>query len=245
MLQFMQDYSASAGFGPHGAFWYPQPPEGISPFSPSIRLKRQPPKETRRYAIEFLDINCDDVGAIVSERTRDVAKRRLLEEVAVDAPADEVAMRLGQFQREAAIEDGAGWPEGLDADYMQESRDTWITFPNFIFVHAMIDSIIVYRARPNGNDPDSCIFDVWSLMRYAPGKEPPLEREFFNDIMDADWRRILRQDFEHFGDVQRGLHSMAYRAHRTNPKQEVAISNHARHLRAFIAEGYRKAQAIG
>jgi hypothetical protein len=104
----------------------------------------------------------------------------------------------------------------------------------------MIDSIIVYRARPYGKDPETCLFDVWSLMRYAPGKEPPLEREFFRHIMDADWRRILRQDFEHFEEVQRGINSMAYPGHRPNPKQEVIISNHARALREFIAEGIAK-----
>jgi phenylpropionate dioxygenase-like ring-hydroxylating dioxygenase large terminal subunit len=243
LLQYMQDYSTSKAYGPHGAFWYPEPPEGVSPISPAIRLKRnQPQTEYRKYAVGFLDVNCDDVGAIVSERTRDVVKQRLLAEVAADAPADEVLMKIGEFQRQAAIDDGAGWPE-IDAEYKKASHDTWTVFPNFIFVHAMIDSIIVYRARPNGIDPDSCLFDVWSLMRYAPGKEPPLEREFFNHIMDADWRLILRQDFEHFEDVQRGLHSMAYRGHRTNPKQEVIISNHARVLRAFISEGIAKEQA--
>jgi hypothetical protein len=240
----MQDYSTSKAYGKHAAFWYPEPPEGVSPISPAIRLKRnQPQTEYRRYAVGFLDVNCDDVGAIVSERTRDVVKQRLLEEVAADAPAGEVRMMIGEFQRQAAIDDGAGWPEGIDAEYKKASHDTWIVFPNFIFVHAMIDSIIVYRSRPNGNDPESCIFDVWSLMRYAPGKEPPLEREFFNHIMDADWRLILRQDFEHFEDVQRGMNSMAYPGHRPNPKQEVALTNHARVLREFIAEGIAKEKA--
>lgn len=245
MLQFMQDYSASAGYGRHGAFWYPPPPEGVSPISPSIRLKRdKPATETRKYAIDFLDVNCDDVGAIVSERTRDIVRRRLLAEVAADAPAGEVLMKMGEYQRQAAIDDGAGWPEGLTAEYVEASRDTWTVFPNFIFVHAMVDSIIVYRARPNGRDPESCLFDVWSLMRYAPGKEPPLEREYFQHIMDADWRRILRQDFEHFEEVQRGIRSMAYRGHRTNPKQEAIIANHARALREFIAEGMRKEASV-
>lgn len=80
-------------------------------------------------------------------------------------------------------------------------------------------------------------------MRYAPGKEPPLEREFFNHIMEADWRLILRQDFEHFEDVQRGMNSMAYPGHRTNPKQEIPISNQARALREFISEGIAKDKA--
>ena len=38
---------------------------------------------------------------------------------------------------------------------------------------------------------------------------------------------------------------MAYRGHRTNPKQEVAISNHAKVLRAFIAEGIAKERRAG
>jgi phenylpropionate dioxygenase-like ring-hydroxylating dioxygenase large terminal subunit len=239
MLQFMQDYSNSAAFGRHATFWFPRPPEGISPFQPSIRLNRAPQADFRKYAVEFLKVNCDEVGAIVSERTRDVYKR-ILDELPETASAEEVEMAIFQYQQEAAIEDGAGWPEGLDAEYRDLSKAQWMVFPNFTFVHAMVDSIIVYRARPNGKDPDSCIFDIWSLMRYAPGKEPPLERETYDKILDADWKRILRQDIENYEHVQAGMKSMAYRGSRTNPVQEASISNGHRALREFIAEGIEK-----
>ena len=45
-------------------------------------------------------------------------------------------------------------------------------------------------------------------MRYAPGKEPAFEREYYERILDADWKRILRQDIENYEHVQAGMKSM-------------------------------------
>jgi len=33
--------------------------------------------------------------------------------------------------------------------------------------------------RPNGDNPDSCIFNIWSLKRYMPGGEPELQRRVY------------------------------------------------------------------
>src|SRR3546814_16180494 len=71
----------------------------------------------------------------------------------------------------------------LTPEYIEASHLDWQIFPNSIYLHGAIDSVIWYRFRPNGHDPDSCIMDVWSLERYAEGKQPPLKREFY-----ADWR---------------------------------------------------------
>jgi len=239
MLQYFQDYSESGAYGRHGAFWSTLK-EGVdTPFSPSFRLNKKPDPDARKYVVRFLKDQWNEIRSLVSERTRDIYPR-ILADIDVSASPQEVAMKFAQFQREAAEADGAGWPQGLDPQYQHDARNTWILFPNFIIVHAMIDSMLVYRARPNGDDPNSCLFDVWSLTRYAPGKEPPLNREFYNHVLDADWGLILRQDFEHFEDVQRGLRSSTYAGHRPNPVQEAVISNFNKALREFILEGVRK-----
>src|SRR3546814_5693202 len=61
----------------------------------------------------------------------------------------------------------------------------WHVFPNLVYLHSSVDGVLCYRSRPNGRNPDSCIFDVWSLVRYAPGKEPPLNREYYTDYRDC------------------------------------------------------------
>jgi len=98
-----------------------------------------------------------------------------------------------------------------------------------------MDGSLWYRARPNGDDPDSCFFDVWSLVRYADGKEPPLERQFFADWKDHDdWGGILPQDFQNLGEVQQGMKSRGFVGSRTNPIQERPISNFHRVLHEYL-----------
>ena len=98
---------------------------------------------------------------------------------------------------------------------------------------------LMYRARPAGSDPDACIFDVWSLQRYAPGAEPPLKRQ--THYGDDDWKRIgdvspvLLQDFSNMAAVQQGMKSYGFPGCRTNPLQESPIPNHHRTLREYLA----------
>jgi hypothetical protein len=110
----------------------------------------------------------------------------------------------------------------------------WHIFPHLIIL-PYLDGALAYRARPNGLDPDSCVYDIWSLARYAPGQEPPIRREIFDDYRDHDgWGRILAQDFSNMEAVQRGMHSRGFKGSRTNPEQESAVSNFHRSLREFV-----------
>jgi len=90
--------------------------------------------------------------------------------------------------------------------------------------------------RPVLGDPESCIFDVWSLERFAPGKEPPLKRQFFEDWRDGDWPLIYRQDFANIPKIQKGMRSRGFKGARTNPIQERAIVNFHRVLRRFMQD---------
>ena len=93
-----------------------------------------------------------------------------------------------------------------------------------------------YRARPNGNDPESCIFDVWSLQRYGEGKAPPLKREFYARWQDGEWPLIFRQDFVNVPEVQRGFKSRGFAGARPSPVQERAMVNFHRTLRTFLRD---------
>jgi len=90
--------------------------------------------------------------------------------------------------------------------------------------------------RPNGRDPESCIFDIWSLERFPEGEAPPLVREFYPDPAAADWPLIYRQDLENIPKVQKGMRSRGFRGARPNPVQERAIANFHRVLRRFMED---------
>ena len=234
MLKYIQDYSSSGVYGKHSAFWYPPLAEGKSRFEYSDRLGEKPHSDYRQYVLEYYKEMHEQLGAMVTPRSYDAVVSRLEAEVSADADATEVLTKVRQFQRDAAIEDGAGWPDDLTVEDIIASRVDWHVFPNQVFLHSAIDGVICYRARPNGDDPDSCIFDIWSLVRYAPGKEPKLKREFCADWTSQEWGRILMQDFANVGEVQRGMKSKGFKASRTNPVQEKAIFNFHKNLREFV-----------
>jgi phenylpropionate dioxygenase-like ring-hydroxylating dioxygenase large terminal subunit len=235
LLTFTYDYSASAGFGRHGKVWFTA--QGAIPFRRSDRL---PPKEVpdyRDYVLDFVERYNADLKAMVTPRMTKAAER-LRTEVAATASPQEVLGKWFEFQMEAAAEDGVEWPSGLTPEYLERSGLDWHVFPNTIFLHATIDGVLWYRARPNGTDPDSCIFDIAALERYAPGKEPPLKREFYPDWKAVEWPAIYGQDLVNLDVIQRGMKTRGFEGQRTNPLQERAIVNFHRALRRFLHDPY-------
>ena len=233
LLPFTNDYSNSGGFGRHAAMWYPA--TGALPLSRSPRL---PPKEEpdfRNFILNFVETFNRDLKAMVTERNY-AATQRLRTEVEATASPIEVMNKWVQFQVEAAAADGSGWPQGLTAEYIDRSKLDWHMFPNTIYLHGFVDGVLWYRARPNGHDPESAIFDVWSLQRYGPGQAPPLQREYYADWRQGDWPLIFRQDFSNIGEVQKGLKSRGFTGARANPVQERAISHFHRTLREFLRD---------
>jgi nitrite reductase/ring-hydroxylating ferredoxin subunit len=235
LLPHAVDGSVSEGFNRHGKFWYPSVESGRSRFSPSPRLGPQPPIDeidTRKHVIGNIDELYHELGAMATARMLQ-ASHRLMLELPASAPAQEVLVKWRQFHKEINEIAGVGWPNITLEDIGKAGND-WHVFPNWIFL-AYPDGMIQYRGRPNGDDPDSCIFDVCSIERYTPGSEPPLARELYDDWKKHDgWGRILTQDFENMADVQRGMKSRGFPGSRTNPVQERSISNFHRVLRGYI-----------
>ena len=237
LLDFTNDYSQSGGFGRHGQVWYDA--EGAVPFKRSPRLPPRPEPPLRQHLTDFAENYNRDLRAMLSERSY-AAVQKLREEMSDDTPGEQVMTRWIELQIEAATADGSGWPAGLTAEYVEKSGLDWHVFPNTIFLHGLVDSVLWYRVRPNGHDPESCIFDVWSLERYGPGKAPPLQREFYTDWRQGDWGLIYEQDFMNIPEVQKGRKSRGFKGERTNPVQERAISNFHRELRRFMHDPYDK-----
>jgi hypothetical protein len=121
---------------------------------------------------------------------------------------------------------------------MRAAGIDWHLFPNQIMLMGPT-GLLGYRARPFGNDPDKCIWDVYSLQRYPEGGAPAVTQEWSQDHTDKDfWGLILTQDYSNMAEVQKGMKSMGFKGARPNPKQEVAVLNFHRALVEFMEEGY-------
>jgi nitrite reductase/ring-hydroxylating ferredoxin subunit len=219
------DRTSTRIFGRHGMFG--NHPEPRAPFgAPSPRTGQPPPADLRQGVIDYLDIINTTLKAIYSERDVE-ASRRLLSEVDAEAAPMEIMLRLLDFQREAAIASGAGWPD-ITVQQLFEAGIDWHIFPNLVIL-PYPDAALAYRALPDPKDPGFCIFDIYSLQRYAPGAEPEVTRQVFHG--EDDWRRlgevseILAQDFSNMGEVQRGVKSRGFAGARTSPVQEATVSN--------------------
>jgi phenylpropionate dioxygenase-like ring-hydroxylating dioxygenase large terminal subunit len=233
LLQHMgDDVTRSYAYGKHGMYLYP--PGRRSVGTPSPRTGQPVPDDVRPVIVRHFNELSHTLKAMYTERAV-AATGRLLTEVPATASIEEVYTKLGQFHQEAAEASGAGWPD-ISYEQWVKAGINWHIFPNHVFLQ-LKDGSIAYRARPNGDDPDSCIFDIWSLVRYTPGTEPPLKREFYPDFRDKTVERfgyILSQDFGNFGAVQKGMKSMAFQGSRINPLQESELSNMHRVLREYL-----------
>lgn len=227
------DVTRSFTFGRHGMFGYPT---ATRPWgAPSPRTGQPMPDDIRPGVVSFFDEMNRTLRAIYTERDAE-ASRRLLTEVPPTNDGLEVISRVLAFQKEAAEASGAGWPD-LSLEQMARAGINWHVFPNQVFL-MYADGLLCYRARPAGDNPDSCIYDIWSLQRYAPGAEPPLQRQYFYG--PEDWKHfhkisiILQQDFDNMEEVQKGMKSSGFTAARPSPLQETSVSNLHTHIHQYL-----------
>lgn len=239
LLNYTEDYTEALQYGLHGAFFtsLAKAESGVFPLQRSRRRGGVPDgADYRKFLEHYTTEFTTDLKAMVTENAV-AASKRLMEEVPADAPQGEVVMKWAQFQREAAEARGIRWPD-LTPEYVAASHQDWHIFPNTVCLHASVDGVLWYRARPDGDNVDSCIFDVWSLELFGENEEPPeLVREFYDDWREGDFGKILEQDFANVSEVHRGMKSRGFKGSRTNPVQEVAISNFHRGLREFMEQG--------
>jgi phenylpropionate dioxygenase-like ring-hydroxylating dioxygenase large terminal subunit len=133
---------------------------------------------------------------------------------------------------------GAGIPlPDPDPDVLARWASQWFMYPNFM-IHPAFGNAIVYRCRPDDpDDPESCIFDFWSVTLFPKGKEPGKPK--FGGIVPVDdaneWPLIPRQDFSNIEGQQRGLHTPGFRTVRLAKKWEDGISNMHVELDKYLA----------
>ena len=226
------DYTQSYAQGKHAHFgyWESTQPLGV----PSPRLKKAMPADVRPGIVEFFRQMEEDFAAIFTDRDFEATKR-IMEVVPADADAMTAFGTAVELGRQAADAEGAGYPSGLGYEQLGKAGTDWHIFPNCVTL-PWFDGAVWYRARPDGDDPDSCIFNIWSLKRYAPGAEPKLERRVIDDATGMSFGLIVDQDLANMVAVQQGMKSSAFRYARPNPKQEMELINFHRTLERYMVE---------
>ncbi len=85
-------------------------------------------------------------------------------------------------------------------------------FPNLLILPGP-GRVMMYRIRPNGVNPDACIFEIFSTTGYPEDEKPP-RAEVINVTDPTDPEQLLlipRQDFSNIPKIQKGLHTSGCR----------------------------------
>lgn len=186
-----------------------------------------------RVAIaERLSILWDGIPATTTQTFLNVAKR-LTTELPETATAEDVFDYLLTTAAREDAERGVFWPQIDPADFLAAGHD-WHLFPNTLIL-PNISCALCYRARPDGYDPDSCIFEVFALELFPEGQEP--ETEWVHEPDHSKWPLIPIQDFHNMPEVQRGMKSRGFPGARPSPVQEIAVSHFHKILAEYMGTG--------
>lgn len=176
----------------------------------------------------------EEVNATTTQTMVDVANK-LVDELPEGTPGPEVQMHLMKRTVEEDAKRGVMWPQ-IDPAHFAEAGTVCHIFPNTVIIHGPVFALC-YRARPNGDDPASCIFEVYTLEKFPEGEEPKPENIYEPEISEEKWRKVLCQDFSNMEAVQKGLQSKQCDVVRPSPVEEQAIVNFHRVLAEYMGSG--------
>jgi len=161
---------------------------------------------------------------------------RMKNETKPSDPPAEIFGKLWDWHKEEIEAAGLVWPPKLTQAELGAAPGSWVMFPNTIMFPA-VDGILWYRIRPHAKDPDQCIFDIWCLRPFAPGKAPDVKPHVTHGFEAFRGRNgFLEQDFDNMVAVNKGMKSRGWSGAVTNPKQEIQVSNFHKVLKEYAAK---------
>ena len=136
-----------------------------------------------------------------------------------------------------------GLGQGLDYSGLTDDQmiDDWHyhIFPNLVFnTHA--GNFLFFRIRPNGDDPNSCLFDIETYQWIADPEEARRKRATtdFAPERSRSFGVVIDQDLENLPGVQTGLRTSSTHDYITISDQETRIAKlHEvidRHIGAYL-----------
>jgi Rieske 2Fe-2S family protein len=143
-----------------------------------------------------------------------------------------------ELYRRLALDDGLDWAD-ITPEQWAAAGTAWHIFPNTIVLPNQ-GSSLVYRARPQGLDPDKALFEIMCLeqipvARY--GERWEVEPEHHADHRTGDFGQILTQDLDNTENITVGMHSPSFDGHRLSTEQEMTIWNHHRVADRYLFGG--------
>jgi nitrite reductase/ring-hydroxylating ferredoxin subunit len=237
ILQWGDGHTFSRAEGKHSCFGN-VPRQGVDvKLGGSTGIDGRAHKDARKAAGDFMAHLWETVGlGACTTPTFVEAGKKLTEVLPESASAGEVNAKLMELACEIDAKRGVQWPL-VDPEHFMQSGIDWHIFPNCVVLHG-ITFLLGYRARPDGHDPNSCIFEVYFLERFPEGQEPPLPENVYQpDITEEKWQLVLCQDFQNMPEVQRGMKSRGFRGAMPNPLQEKPVINFHRNLAAYMDAG--------
>jgi len=122
----------------------------------------------------------------------------------------------------------------------REVMDQWggeiFIFPNLMIL-PQAGNCMMYRVRPDGFDPDSCIFEIYSTKTLPADETPPRAVvQKMTDVSDPEqFLQIPRQDFSNIPRIQKGLHTSGCKQIWLADYYEKIILNMHRELDRYLA----------
>ena len=188
--------------------------------------------DPRKALPEYMQHLYDTVGlGACTTETIVAAAHRLPEVLPENVSNIDAALKMLELAQQMDAERGVQWPT-VDPQHSAWSGIDWHVFPNALILHG-ITFILGYRARPDGDNPDSCIFEVYVLERFPEGQEPKPENIYQPDVSEEKWQLVLMQDFHNMPEIQRGMKSSAFKGAVPTPLQEQSVINFHRNLSRF------------
>lgn len=187
------------------------------------------PREAFALSVQYI---YDDMRGLENDRSWRAAEALKTADVPDGQTPGDVFIRL---YKDLMLSEGYEWNE-ISPQHWAEAGTAWNVFPNTILLPNQGASFM-YRARPNGNDPDSCLFEIFGLDQ-VPVAEYEKKREYdpkiFTDFRDGDFGEVFTQDLMNAKEVTVGMHSPSFDGHRLSEDQEMTIYNHHRVADRFI-----------
>jgi phenylpropionate dioxygenase-like ring-hydroxylating dioxygenase large terminal subunit len=181
--------------------------------------------DPKKAALEMLRLN----QTISLAHQDDIDYVEALDEVPADVPSVQF---LTNVRREVGRARGIDYSHIPDEDIV--SAIDYCIYPNMVGP-VSAGNWILFRFRPNGNDPDTCLYDVMFLHRFGADEQvPEVEHEFYPNWRDHDgWGATIGQDLSNMGHVQAGLHQTSCPGLRLN-RQEAGVRNFEKFIDRYL-----------
>lgn len=152
-------------------------------------------------------------GELSPQRIIDIAARFGMVEPGTTLPEDSTPRAVMVEASRKRLEQELGLDTTRFSDAEVQDVIQYSLFPNAVLFGGL-GSPLFYRARPDGDDPGSCLFEVMLLLPLASGEEkpPPANRRFleeheaWSDVPELSYfGPVLDEDQAIMPRVQRGL----------------------------------------